>query len=51
MTKLISEMSFREIRAERIQSRRRRNAMARSMGFRNYAQMTGDDVRETEDDR
>ncbi len=38
--KLISEMTSREIRALWITTRRRQNAIARSRGFRNYAEMT-----------
>lgn len=40
MTKLIEQMTAREIRALRIQIRREQNAMARSRGFRNFNEMT-----------
>jgi len=38
--KLISEMTPREVRALWIATRRAQNKIARSLGFRNYAEMT-----------
>lgn len=39
MNKLISQMTAREVRVLWIATRRDQNAMARSRGFRNYAEM------------
>ena len=38
--KLISEMTPREVRVMQINARREMNRIARSRGFRNYAEMT-----------
>ncbi len=42
MTKLISEMTPAEVRLMRIQGRRERNAIARRLGFNNYAEWQGE---------
>jgi len=42
MTKLISEMSAREIRLLWINARRDANRTARRLGFRNYAEWQGE---------
>ena len=38
--KLISQMTAREFRLMKIMGRRERNRIARSRGFRNYAEMS-----------
>ena len=43
MTKLISEMTAREIRARWIQVRREKNAIARRLGFKNFQEWQGED--------
>lgn len=42
MTKLIKDMTAREVRAMQIKARRVQNAAARSRGFRNFAEMVGE---------
>lgn len=42
MTKLIQDMTAREVRALRIQTRRNANATARRLGFRNVAEWLGE---------
>lgn len=44
--KLISEMTAREVRARWIQVRRRQNATARRLGFKNYKAWQPEDERE-----
>ena len=44
MTKLISEMTAREVRALQIATRRLQNATARRLGFRNFKEWQGDDA-------
>lgn len=42
MTKLISEMTAREIRAMQIAVRREENATARRLGFKNFKSWQGE---------
>lgn len=42
MTKLIDQMTAREIRARRIEIRRLQNATARSLGFKNFKEWQPD---------
>ena len=44
MTKLISEMTSREIRAMQIAVRRQQNATARRLGFKNFKEWQGDEA-------
>lgn len=46
MPKLISEMTAREVRALHIATRRRQNATARRLGFKNYKAWQPEDERE-----
>lgn len=44
MPKLISEMTTREVRALKIETRRKQNAIARRLGFKNFNEWQGDEA-------
>lgn len=50
MTKLVREMSSREVRAMWIAARRQRNATARKLGFRNYREWQPNEDERSDDE-